>query len=116
MKKPQRFWKGKNNMEVVNTEKFNEIVGSGGLTLVDFYADWCGPCKMLSPVLSKLADRYAGQVEFIKVNVDDEMELAVKYGITSIPNLILFKNGKPINQSLGFQPEPALVKFIESCL
>ena len=103
-------------MEVANKERFNEVLAQGGVTLVDFFADWCGPCKMLSPVLQKLSERYEGKVNFIKVNVDDEMELAVKYNITSIPNMILFKDGEPFNQLIGFNAEPALVKFIESGL
>ncbi len=102
------------NMEIVNAERFNEIVSTEEIVLADFFADWCGPCKMLSPILTKLSEKYAGKVAFVKVNVDQEMDLAVKYGVSSIPNLFLFKNGKVVNQVLGFQSEPALVQFIES--
>ncbi|MBR0137382.1 MAG: thioredoxin [Erysipelotrichaceae bacterium] len=101
-------------METVNAERFNEIISTEEIVLADFYADWCGPCKMLSPILKKLSEQYEGKVTFVKVNVDQEMDLAVKYNVTSIPNLFLFKNGEVVNQSLGFKPENALVQFIES--
>lgn len=102
-------------MRIVNEKEFNEIIEKG-VTLVDFYADWCGPCKMLSPILEKLAPQYEGKVNFIKVNVDNEMNLAVKYGISSIPNLILFKDNRPVDQLIGLQPEANLIRFIESGL
>lgn len=95
-----------------NLEEFNEAVASGKV-LVDFFANWCGPCKMLAPVLDELEEE--GSLEetlVIKVDVDKAPEIAVKFGIQSIPTLMLFKDGQLVNHALGFMPKPMLVKFI----
>ncbi len=76
--------------------------------LVDFYADWCGPCKMLSPIVDQLAEELGGKVEVVKVNVDDSMEVSSKYGIQSIPTLMVFKNGEMVQRMEGFQNKDAL--------
>lgn len=88
-----------------------EVLESKGFVLVDFYANWCGPCKMLSPVIHQVAEEYAGVVKVGKVDVDAEMELANKYGIVSIPTLILFKDGVPYKKSLGYVSKDAIVKM-----
>ena len=72
-------------MKIVNTQEFNEITSKGGLVLVDFFADWCGPCKMLAPVLEEVAAKYEGKLEIVKVNVDQSQDLAQRYGVMSIP-------------------------------
>lgn len=100
-------------MEIIKQEQFDQVVANGTV-LVDFFAEWCGPCKMLTPTLEKLSKEYEGRVKIVKVDVDDNMELARKFNIESIPNLILFKDGKPVNHSLGYQTEQALRSFIES--
>ena len=85
-----------------------EVMKAEGTVLVDFYADWCGPCKMMSPVIDKLAEEYEGKIKVGKVNVDECGDLAQKYGIMSIPNMIFFKNGQPVDRVVGAIPKPAM--------
>ncbi len=85
-----------------------------GVTLVDFWAPWCGPCKMQTPILEKVAEAVAGKAVIAKVNVDDNRELAVKFGIRSIPALLLFKNGQVVQTLIGLQQSPALVQAIKA--
>ena len=92
-----------------NFEK--EVLNEKGMVLVDFFATWCGPCKMLSPVIHQVAEEYAGVVKVGKVDVDAQMELASQYGIVSIPTLILFKDGKPVRKSMGYVSKDAIVKM-----
>ena len=98
-------------METILTkENFDEIVlGSAEPILVDFWATWCGPCMMLSPIVEELSKTH----KVGKVNVDDEMALAQRFGITSIPTLLVFKGGKLVNQSLGYQSLESLQKLME---
>lgn len=98
-------------MEIINSSQFEEKTAEG-LVLIDFYADWCGPCKMLAPELEKVSEELADQLKIYKVNVDDNMELARKFNVVSIPNLVLFKDGEPISQTMGFQPKDKLIEFI----
>lgn len=86
---------------------FDEIIKER--VLVDFYANWCGPCKMLGPVLEKVSD----EIKVLKVNVDDNQELARKYGVMSIPCVILFDNGKEVKRNVGFVSEAKLREFIK---
>lgn len=94
----------KNNFE-------NEVLNEKGIVLVDFFANWCGPCKMLSPVLSQVAEEYKNEVKVCKINIDEEIELAQQYQIASIPALLVFKDGKVVNQSVGFVPKKAIEKL-----
>ena len=80
--------------------------------LVDFSATWCGPCRMLHPVLQELSEELSGQVDFFNADCDENGELAAQYGIASIPALLLFENGKPVRQTVGFQPKAALKAFL----
>ena len=98
-------------MKIINTEEFNEIT-KNGTTLVDFFADWCGPCKMLGPVLEKVSEQY-NDIEFVKVNVDENMDLAQQYGIMSIPTVYLFKDGEVVNKMQGYVPEDGVKAFID---
>ncbi|WP_235070678.1 thioredoxin [Turicibacter sp. TJ11] len=87
---------------------------SSGLVLVDFYADWCGPCKMIAPVLDELATELEGTVKIVKVNVDNCQSVAAEYKVMSIPTLILFKDGQAVQQTVGFQPKASLLSLIQS--
>ena len=87
---------------ILNNDNFeNEVLNYEGKVLVDFYADWCGPCKIMSPVIDKIAEEKSESVKVGKVNVDDNPELAEKYGIMSIPTIIIFKNGNPVKTFVG---------------
>ena len=98
-------------MKIVNQEEFESITSSG-LVLVDFFANWCGPCKMMAPVLEELENEIE-PLTVIKVHTDQQMELAIKYGIQSIPNMILFKDGKPVDQVIGYTPKGAMQDKIQ---
>lgn len=88
---------------VITNENFeDEVVKSDIPVLVDFWASWCGPCKMLAPIIEELAKEYEGKVKVGKVNVDDEAELSLRFNILSIPTVILFKEGKEVNRLVGF--------------
>ena len=93
-----------------------EVLQSDLPVFVDFYADWCGPCKMMSPVIDKLAEEYEGKIKVGKVNVDENGDLAVKYGIMSIPNMIFFKNGEVADRVVGAIPKPAMKEKFEKNL
>jgi len=84
--------------------------------LVDFWAPWCGPCHMVAPVVDELAEEYEGRVSFGKVNVDESPKIASQYGIMSIPTLILFKDGKPVSNIVGFRPKDELKQNLEAAL
>ncbi len=99
---------------IINKSNFeNEVINADKPVLLDFYADWCGPCKMLSPVLSEIADEYADVIRVAKVNVDDEPELAMKFKVSSIPMLVLFKNGKIISTSVGYRPKDEILNELK---
>ena len=93
-----------------------EVLKSDLPVFVDFYADWCGPCKMMSPVIDKLSEEYAGKIKVGKVNVDENGDLAVKYGIMSIPNMVFFKNGEVADRVVGAIPKPAMKDKFEKNL
>ncbi|MCQ2420310.1 MAG: thioredoxin [Clostridia bacterium] len=100
-------------MTVITTENFEqEVIGSEKLTVLDFWATWCGPCMMLSPIMEEL-DAEMPDVKFCKCNVDEQMELAMQFRIESIPTLLLVKNGKVVNKLVGFREKSALIKDIE---
>ncbi len=91
-----------------------EVLQSDVPVVVDFYADWCGPCKMMSPVVEKLADTYAGRVKIGKLNTDEAQSLAAKYGVMSIPNIVFFKNGEVVDRQVGAVPQAVLEDKIKN--
>ena len=96
----------------LNEQEFNTVKNGTKPAMIDFFATWCGPCKMLSPVLHEIAEEYADTLKVGKVNVDEEMDLAMRFGVSSIPTLILFKNGEAVKTSVGFVPKAQLESFI----
>ncbi|MCR5329285.1 MAG: thioredoxin [Saccharofermentans sp.] len=102
---------------VVNDSNFEaEVLNSSIPVLVDFWAEWCGPCRMLGPVISSIAEKYDGKIKVCKVNVDDAMEVAEKYFISSIPAVKIFKGGEVVEESIGFVPQPKLEQLIDGIL
>ncbi len=102
-------------MKVVNQSNINEIKNAP-VAVLDFWATWCGPCRMLSPVVEELSDAYEGKVEFGSVNVDDEEALAVSYGISVIPTLIFMKKGEIVKKTVGVRPKDELEKILEDLI
>ncbi|MBQ8308311.1 MAG: thioredoxin [Clostridia bacterium] len=106
-------------VKYVNGKELEEVIASTNKTVFcDFWANWCGPCRMLAPVFEDVSDKYEGQAVFVKIDIDEEESesAAMKYGITSIPNIIAFKGGKPAANSLGFVPQPVLENFVKENL
>ncbi|MCL1828102.1 MAG: thioredoxin [Oscillospiraceae bacterium] len=95
----------------LTTENFEETV-SEGKCLIDFWADWCGPCKMLAPVIEKISEKYEGSVKVCKVNVDEEGELATRFKIMSIPTVMAFSDGKETGKTVGVKPQAELEKLL----
>ena len=104
---------------VIDVKKSNfqeEVISADKLVLVDLYATWCAPCKVLAPVLEELADKYADKIKVVKVNVDEEESIAVKFGIASIPTVIFFKNGQTAASLVGLRTSSEIEKMIEKLL
>ncbi len=93
-----------NNIMQANSPTFQGIIDSSNLVFVDFYADWCGPCKIIAPSIDKLAQEFDGTVKFARLNIDDNPDVAQRYGVRSIPTLMIFRKGKPIRTMVGASP------------
>jgi thioredoxin 1 len=102
-------------MKQINTEEFNALMSEDAV-LVDFSATWCGPCKMLAPVLESVANKLEGKVTIVKVDVDESPDLAHKFGIMAVPTMILFKKGQQVNAFSGYMAEPQLLDVLEKNL
>ena len=103
-------------MSVITIQQTNfdeEVLSASQPVLLDFWAEWCGPCRMLSPVVDEIADQYADSVKVGTVNIDEEPELAQKFGVMSIPTLILFKDGQPVQTSVGVKPKAAIEDMLK---
>lgn len=100
-------------IKITATNFETEVLRADKPVLVDFWADWCGPCRMLAPVLEEIAREHEGELQVGKVNVDEEMSLAQQFGVTSIPMLLLFKDGKPVAKSVGYHPKAELEALLE---
>lgn len=104
---------------ITNADDFSfdqEVINSDKPVLVDFWAQWCMPCKMLSPIIDEVAESLNGRIGIVKVNVDESPESSLQYDITSIPTMILFKGGKPISKIVGFQPKEQIEQSIKEAL
>ena len=104
---------------VIDVKRSNfqeEVISADKLAIVDLYATWCAPCKALAPVLEELADKYADKIKVVKVNVDEEESIAVKFGIASIPTVIFFKNGQTAASLVGLRTSSEIEKMIEKLL
>ena len=102
------------NIDVNNFKK--EVIESPKPILVDFWATWCGPCKAVAPVIDELSKEYSDKAGFAKINVDDNPQLASQYGVMSIPTIIIFKNGKPDQQVIGYKSKNDLKKLLDGAL
>ena len=100
--------------KIITENNFSEITAAGGLIIIDFWATWCGPCRMLSPIVDELADELAGKVTVAKCNVDDCPDIAADYGIRSIPTLIFLKDGQVVERSVGVRSKEDLLGIINS--
>jgi thioredoxin len=106
-----------NGIKQVTDQDFEQVVLKGGKpALVDFWAPWCGPCRIIGPIVEELAPSYEGKAIIAKMNVDDNPEVAQKFGITSIPTLMMFKDGKLVDRVVGAMPKSQLQSFIDKNL
>ena len=103
--------------QVITSQEFDsKVLQANGPVLVDFFATWCGPCKMLSPVIERLAEQYEGKALVGKVNVDDEPNLAMRFGVMSIPTVVFLKDGKEIDRKVGVMPAGAFTQVLDQNL
>ena len=100
-------------VELINESNFDEKIKSGtGKVLVDFSATWCGPCRMLAPVLDEISQEYAGQVTIYKVDIDQCQSLAMNYRVSAVPTMVLFEDGQPVSATTGAQPKGNVLAFL----
>jgi len=100
----------------LNTENFDAVIRENDVVMVDFWATWCGPCRMVGPFIEQLAEEYAGRAEVCKVNVDECQEIAAQFGVASIPTVMVFKNGELVDKAVGARPKKAFEQMLISQL
>ena len=100
----------------INDSNFDEVLAQNALVVVDFSATWCGPCRMLAPIVDELADEYAGRIFVAKADVEEAVESAERFGIRSLPTILFFKNGEKVDQTIGAMPRAKLVERFEALL
>ncbi len=100
------------SLHITDSEFKNEVLDSKTLVLVDFWAEWCGPCRMISPIIDEISSELNGKIKVVKLNVDENPETSMNYSIRSIPTLMLFKDGKVVEQIIGAQPKKSLLDKI----
>ena len=102
--------------EVTDATFRSDVLESEVPVLVDFWATWCGPCRMVGPIVDELADEYEGRVKIVKINADENTDILVSYGVRSIPTLMLFKGGQVLDQVVGFHPKGELLQLLDGVL
>ena len=107
---------GENVLEFTDSNFNSEVLQSGIPVLVDFWAEWCGPCKAIAPTIGEIANDYNGKVKVGKVNVDNNQQIAMEYGIRSIPSLLIFKDGTIVNQIVGSVQKDSITKLLDEVL
>ncbi len=100
----------------IDVKKFDELIAGGKTVVCDFFATWCQPCRMLAPVMDKCSEKFADKAVFVKVDIDENMELAARYGIMSIPLVGVFKGGEMVNKSLGYMSQSQADEFFDENL
>ncbi len=100
----------------VNTQEFNEIIKDNSVVVADFFATWCGPCKMIAPILDELSEKYADKVKVLKIDIDNETELTASFGIMSVPTVLIFKDGELAATETGARPLDYYAEKVEEFL
>lgn len=103
-------------VEITDSNFETEVIGSDTPVLIDFWAEWCGPCKMIAPIVEEIAGEYEGKIKVGKLDVDSNQQVAMKYGIRGIPTLLIFKGGQVVDQIVGAVPKPHLSARLEKVL
>lgn len=105
-----------NAIEVNDNTFEQEVINSSELTVVDFWAPWCGPCRKLGPVLDEIGQEYAGKIKIVKVNTDENLKTAKEYSVSGLPSILIFKDGNPLERLVGLMPKSSIVSNIEKHL
>ena len=105
-----------NAIEVNDNTFEQEVINSSELTVVDFWAPWCGPCRKLGPVLDEIGEEYSGKIKIVKVNTDENLKTAKEYSISGLPSILIFKDGNPLERLVGLMPKSSIISNIEKHL